>query len=230
VLNRANARLPLFQKDGDYAAFEQVLTEARQLYDVPVLAYCLMPNHWHLVLWPRADRDLSRFVGWLTLTHTQRWHAHYHTVGCGHAYQGRFKSFPVQEDDYFLTVCRYVERNALRAGLVPRAEAWRWGSLWRWRHGARRRGPCWGTGRCRAQRDGRRGWTGCRARRSWRRCGGVSGAAARSGTRRGWRRRSRSWGWRRQSGRAAGPGRELRNRPKKVPDTFSSRPPVPVMP
>src|SRR5262249_37938607 len=89
VLNRATARLPVFQKDGGYEAFGRVLAEARQRYDVPVLAYCVLPNHWHLLLWPRADRDLSRFVGWLTLTHTQRWHAHYHTVGSGHAYQGR---------------------------------------------------------------------------------------------------------------------------------------------
>jgi putative transposase len=135
VLNRANARLPLFQKDGDYQAFERVLAEARQRYDVPLLAYCLLPNHWHLLVWPRADGDLSRYVGWLTLTHTQRWHVHYRTVGAGHAYQGRFKSFPVQSDDHFLTVCRYVERNALRAGLVRRAENWRWGSLWRWERG-----------------------------------------------------------------------------------------------
>jgi putative transposase len=136
VLNRANGRLPLFQKEGDYAAFERVLGEARQLYDVPILAYCILPNHWHLVLWPRADGDLSRLVGWLTLTHTQRWHAHYHTAGAGHAYQGRFKSFPVQQDEHFLTVCRYVERNALRAGLVQRAQDWRWGSLWRRQHGS----------------------------------------------------------------------------------------------
>ncbi len=74
---------------------------------------------------------LSRFLGWLTLTHTQRWHAHYHTVGTGHLYQGRFKSFPVAADEHFWTVCRYVERNALRAGLVERAEDWRWCSLWR---------------------------------------------------------------------------------------------------
>jgi len=131
VLNRANARLPLFQKDGDYEAFERVLAEAIGRYDVPLLAYCLMPNHWHLVVWPRGDGDLSRFMGWLTLTHTQRWHAHYHTVGAGHAYQGRFKSFPVQEDGHLWAVCRYVERNALRAGLVRRAEEWRWCSLWR---------------------------------------------------------------------------------------------------
>jgi putative transposase len=131
VLNRANGRLPLFQKDSDYNAFERALAEAHELYAVPILAYCVMPNHWHLVLWPRGDGDLSRFVGWLTLTHTQRWHAQKGTVGSGHAYQGRFKSFPVQEDEHFLAVCRYVERNALRARLVRRAENWRWCSLWR---------------------------------------------------------------------------------------------------
>jgi putative transposase len=95
-----------------------------------ILAYCLMPNHWHLVLWPRRDGELSEFMGWVTLTHTQRWHACHHSAGAGHLYQGRFKSFPMQTDDHFLTVCRYVERNALRAGLVARAEQWRWSSLW----------------------------------------------------------------------------------------------------
>jgi len=61
-----------------------------------------------------------------------RWHAHYHTSGTGHLYQGRFKAFPVEDDDNFYTVVRYVERNALRAGLVAQAEAWRWSSLWRY--------------------------------------------------------------------------------------------------
>jgi putative transposase len=132
VLNRANARACIFQKDGDYAAFEQVLAES--LEHVPgmrLLAFCIMPNHWHLLLWPRADGELSDFGHYLTLTHTQRWHAHYHHVGTGHLYQGRFKSFPVEGDGHYLTVCRYVERNALRAGLARRAEDWRWGSLWR---------------------------------------------------------------------------------------------------
>ena len=70
------------------------------------------------------------------MTHTQRWHAHRHSTGSGHLYQGRFKSFPLQDDEHFFTVCRYVERNALRANLVQRAEDWRWGSLYRWRHGS----------------------------------------------------------------------------------------------
>ncbi|MCX7423960.1 MAG: transposase, partial [Planctomycetia bacterium] len=130
VLNRANARATIFEKPEDYAAFERVLQEALDRVEMRVLAYCLMPNHWHLVLWPRLDGDLSKFMGWLTLTHTQRWHAHHRTVGTGHLYQGRYKSFPVQDDEHFLTVCRYVERNGLRANLAPRAEEWRWSSLW----------------------------------------------------------------------------------------------------
>lgn len=129
ALNRANARLTIFDDDGDYAAFECVLAEAVGRHAMRLLAYCLMPNHFHLVLWPRADGDLSRFMRWLTLTHTQRWHAHRRSAGTGHLYQGRFKSFPVQDDGHFLTLCRYVERNPLRAGLVGRAEEWRWGSL-----------------------------------------------------------------------------------------------------
>src|SRR5262249_9506962 len=90
-----------------------------------------MSIHWHLLVWPHHDVELADFMHWLTLTHTQRWHAHYHGVGSGPLYQGRYKSFPVQEDDHFYRVCRYVERNALRAGLVQRAEAWPWGSLGR---------------------------------------------------------------------------------------------------
>ena len=135
VLNRANARQPIFKKDEDYHAFERVLAAVQERVGMRVLAYCLMPNHWHLVLWPRRDGDLSTFMRLLTLTHTQRWHAHRRSAGTGHLYQGRFKSFVVQQDDYLLTVCRYVERNALRANLVKRAEEWRWGSLWRYQYG-----------------------------------------------------------------------------------------------
>jgi putative transposase len=131
VLNRANGRQVMFDSPQDYLTWEKVLLEAQEHVSVRILAYCVMPNHWHLVLWPRRDGDLSRFMAWLTLTHTQRWHAQHHSVGSGHLYQGRFKSFPVQSDEHFLTVCRYVERNALRAKLVKRAESWQWSSLWR---------------------------------------------------------------------------------------------------
>jgi putative transposase len=130
VLNRRVGRLPLFEKPSDYVAFEKILQQAYDRTRIRVAAYCLMPNHWHLLLWPRRDGELSEVVRWLTVTHAQRWHAHHKTTGTGPVYQGRFKAFPVQTDEHFLAVARYVERNAVRAKLVERAEDWQWGSLW----------------------------------------------------------------------------------------------------
>src|SRR3954464_6206193 len=137
VLNRANGRLRLFKKDADFAAFEQVLAEALDRVPLRILGYAVMGNHWHFVVWPRQrqDRQVTDFFRWLTHTHTQRWHAHHGTSGMGHLYQGRFKSFPIAADEHLLAVLRYVERNPLRAGLVERAEEWRWGSLHRRIHG-----------------------------------------------------------------------------------------------
>jgi REP element-mobilizing transposase RayT len=100
VLNRAVDRGALFHKDGDCAAFETVLRQAKEWRPVRLLAYTLMPNHWHLVLWPKRDGDLSEFLRWLTVTHTQRYRAHTHSEGAGPVYQGRFKSFPIQEDEH----------------------------------------------------------------------------------------------------------------------------------
>lgn len=135
VLNRANARMQIFEDAADFDAFEKVLEEAVERTRTRLLAYCVLSNHWHLLVWPQADGELSRFLGWLTLTHTQRWHAYRGSAGTGHVYQGRFKSFPVQDDEHYYGVARYVERNALRANLVRHAEDWRWGSLHRWSHG-----------------------------------------------------------------------------------------------
>jgi putative transposase len=128
VLNRANGRLRLFKKDEDFLAFERVLKLAFERVPIRILGWCMMSNHWHLVLWPQRDGELTAFVRQLTLTHAQRWkHAHA-AVGHGHLYQGRFKSFPIQEDKHLMTVLRYVERNPLRVGAVKRAQDWRWGS------------------------------------------------------------------------------------------------------
>jgi putative transposase len=129
VLNRAVGRMRMFTKDADYAAFVKVMVEAQKHCPMRLLAYSVMPNHWHMVLWPRADGELSRFMHWLTMTHTQRWRHHRQLVGLGPLYQGRFKAFPAQSDGHLLVVLRYVERNPLRAGLVQRAEDWRYSSL-----------------------------------------------------------------------------------------------------
>lgn len=127
VLNRGNARAEVFHKPEDYDAFVGLFAEANERLPMRILGWCLMPNHFHLVLRPHDDGDLGRWMQWLMTSHVRRYHRHYH--GSGHVWQGRFKAFPIQADEHFLSVLRYVERNACRAGLVERAEDWRWGSL-----------------------------------------------------------------------------------------------------
>lgn len=130
VLNRGNQRRTLFSNSPDYEAFLRVVREALLIVPLRILAYCLMPNHWHFVLWPELDDQVSAFMHQATSTHVRRWQKAHHCEGEGHVYQGPFKSFPVESDEHLYTVCRYVERNAARAGLVERAEDWTWGSAW----------------------------------------------------------------------------------------------------
>ncbi len=138
VLNRGNARSEVFHNDSDYDSFVDLIDEACQRRAMRVLAYCLMPNHFHLVLWPLGDGDLSTWMGWLMNAHVRRYHRDYQSSG--HIWQGRFKAFPIEEDEHLRKVLRYVERNPLRAGLVERAEDWAWSSL----PATRRRGrPSW---------------------------------------------------------------------------------------
>ena len=126
ALNRGNDRKQIFFKPADYLAFIALLLEGLKHADVDVLAFCLMPNHWHLVLRPRHAEDLSKYIAWVTNTHAKRYHEHYHTRGNGHVYQGRFKSFAVQEDFHLLAVLRYVEGNAFARGFAraPRSGLW----------------------------------------------------------------------------------------------------------
>ncbi len=131
VLNRATGRRELFSKPQDFDAFERIIALVWERVPIRLLAHCLMPNHWHFVLWPRRDNELSEFMRLLSVTHAQRLHAHRHSAGQGPVYQGRFKSFPAQSDGHLLKVGRYVERNALRAELVKAAVAWRWCSAFR---------------------------------------------------------------------------------------------------
>jgi putative transposase len=129
VLNRAIRRDILFDRPEDYSAFMRSLGDAQQRAPIPLLAYCVMPNHFHLVVGPTVSRDLSRFMHRLTVIHSKRWHANRGTYGTGPVYQGRFKAYSIQDDQHFLVVCRYVERNPVRADLVQRAEDWPWSSL-----------------------------------------------------------------------------------------------------
>jgi putative transposase len=128
VLNRGNGRMGVFRKPEDYQAFVDLLAMGRERANIELFGFCLMPNHWHLVVRPAGDGDLAAYLSWVTNTHVKRYRAHYRRTS-GHLYQGRYKSFPVQEDAYFLTLLRYVEANPLRAKLVARAQDWRWSSL-----------------------------------------------------------------------------------------------------
>jgi putative transposase len=129
-LNRAARRDVLFANASDYRMFIDVLGSAKVRFSMRVLAFTVMPNHWHLILWPEKDVQRSRFMHWLTGTHTQRWHASHRTAGTGPLYQGRYKAIAIQSDDHFLTVARYVERNPIRAGLAERVQDWQWSSAW----------------------------------------------------------------------------------------------------
>ena len=133
VLNRGNRRETVFHKPEDYDAFVKTTVDACVRLPMSVLGYCLMPNHFHLVIRPKADGDLGRWMQWLLTAHARRYHRHYGTTG--HVWQGRFKAFPIEDDDHLRTVLRYVERNPLRAELVTHAEDWRWSSLASWREG-----------------------------------------------------------------------------------------------
>lgn len=127
--SRSVANAAIFRKSADYRIFEQTLAQTIERLGTRVLAYCLMPTHFHLVLRPREDGELSEFMHLLLVTHTRRWHAQHHTVGAGPLYQGRFRSFPLQANEYFLKTARYVESNPVRSARVALAQDWRWCSL-----------------------------------------------------------------------------------------------------
>ncbi len=127
VISRGNGKAEVFHKTEDYYRFTEMMQQSCMRLPLRVVGWCLMPNHFHLVLWPYEDGDLSRWMQWLMTCHVRRYHQHYQSNG--HIWQGRFKAFPIQHDLHFLKVLRYVERNPVRAGLVNRAEHWRWSSL-----------------------------------------------------------------------------------------------------
>jgi putative transposase len=126
VINRGNGRAVVFHKEADFLAFERILSLACERIPMRLLGWCFMHNHFHLVLWPYKDGDLARWMQWVTTCHVRRYHRHY--KGSGHVWQGRYKCFPCQPRGPLMSVLRYVERNPVRAGLVKRAQDWRFSS------------------------------------------------------------------------------------------------------
>ena len=138
VCNRGSRKGLVFSDAEDYIAFIRLIDEARCLRAMRILAYCLMSNHWHFLLWPEADGDLHRFMHWLTGTHARRWREARGTQGEGAVYQSRYEAVPIEDSWHLLTTWRYVECNPVKANLVARAEDWPWSS-------AARRAPDNGT-------------------------------------------------------------------------------------
>lgn len=126
VLNRGNNKQKIFQKEQDYRAFVNLMLEAKSRWPMSILAYCLMPNHFHMILMPMKAEHLSEWMQWLMTSHVRRYHQHYETSG--HIWQGRFKSFVIQKDEHLITVMRYINANPVRGGLVDSAEQWPWSS------------------------------------------------------------------------------------------------------
>ncbi|HEV3257528.1 MAG TPA: transposase [Gemmataceae bacterium] len=201
ALNRGNRRAEVFHAEADYDRFVRLLAQAVAAFPVRLLAFCLMPNHFHLAVWPPGDRDLSACMHWLLTTHASRYQKQHRSTG--HVWQGRFRAFPIQEDAHLLTVLRYIERNPLRAGLVSRAGDWRWSSL-RWHlnppqlaflhAGPVPRPPDWAAWVNAPQTEAEL--------RALRRC---AQRARRTGRMPGSGKRRRGWVWNTPCGRAVGP-------------------------
>jgi putative transposase len=129
VVNRGNDKQTLFDNTRDFEEFLFLMLMAKARAKIRIVAYCLMRNHWHIVLWPSAARQVETFQHWLTTTHAIRRRRITCTIGDGHIYQGRYKASGIWSERHYLNVIRYVEQNPLRAGLVTAAEKWRWSSL-----------------------------------------------------------------------------------------------------
>jgi putative transposase len=129
VINRGNERRHLFAQAADYDTFLRLVDRTKRRTPIRLLAYVLMPNHWHLVVWPTTCEQLSQFMHDLTGLHALRLRHDTGTAGLGHVYQDRFRAHVIEQDVRYVRTIRYVEANPVRAGLVASAEEWRWSSL-----------------------------------------------------------------------------------------------------
>ena len=127
-MNRGDHRETIFHKPSDFRAFLALVAEAAHRVAMRILAYCIMRNHFHLVVWPYAGDDLPAFMQILMNLHIQRYLRHYRPSSPGHIYQGRYTNSIVQSDPHLFRLIRYVEANGLHAGIVRRAEHYRWSS------------------------------------------------------------------------------------------------------
>jgi putative transposase len=135
VMNRSAERTKLFRNEAEFEAFQRAIVETHGEHPIRILAFCVVPTYWQFIVWPQKDGQVTHFFRWLAHAHAMRSRVLRKVAGPGHLYQGRFKNFPVQRGEHLLSLCRYVERIPLTAGLVGKAQLWPWSSLWARLHG-----------------------------------------------------------------------------------------------
>ena len=141
VLSRGLKPKPMFRSPEDFLEFDRTLAQAVERFEFRLLAYCVLPKQWHLVLIPRKDGDLSKLMAWLTTTHSARWHTKPRRAGTGGLYERRFRSFPVQDDTKLLDVMQFVESNPIRTSVVESLDDWPWSSFVRRKNSVTPLGP-----------------------------------------------------------------------------------------
>src|SRR4051812_14544412 len=130
VCNRGSRKGVIAETYDEYCEVLALIERARAKIGMRIIAYNILNNHFHFLLWPVCDSDLSRFMKAFEQPHAQRFHRRRQTRGCGAVYQSRFVNRMIRDERSYFTALRYVEANARRHGVVQRAEAWPWCSAW----------------------------------------------------------------------------------------------------
>lgn len=130
IVNRGNDKKIIFPEPTDYAAFLVLLREARESFGVELYAYCLMPNHFHLVVRTSGLDEISAYMHFVQREHACDLRRCGRSKGHGHVFQRRYWSKVVEGEGYLMTVMRYVEANPFRSALVGASQSWEWSSLW----------------------------------------------------------------------------------------------------
>ena len=128
VCNRSAAQIKIFHSAADYVRFETCLKEMLEKFPLRLFAFCIMPNHWHLLIEGDSGQEVTQGLHWLGTTHAIRLRKDTGSIGRGAVYQNRFRAYPIQRNGAFYRVAHYIERNPVDASLCPQPEKWLWSS------------------------------------------------------------------------------------------------------